>query len=210
MKLLAYKINGQTINIDVFNWSMNQLNGNQPWIVSDTTPTDYADISSITSWYEIGFGIKDYLYMRARIREFYIDLGFVNLTELEKQIVCQLFIATKLERDTVYPEEYQKEYWNTLVEQSQQCRFTRWEQSKNYISYKLLAIDSSNLANDTSLLCGNYINYNITSIATNNIDGLFDYLQGTGNYTTNGYPSKNYWTQIDQDTMMSLLQTGTV
>jgi hypothetical protein len=36
MKLLAYKINGQTINIDIFNWSYTQLDGNEPWIISET------------------------------------------------------------------------------------------------------------------------------------------------------------------------------
>lgn len=210
MKLLAYKINGQTINIDVFNWSMNQLNGNQPWIVSDTTPADYADISSITSWYAIGFGIKDYLYVRERIREFYTQIGFSNLSDQEKIIVCQLFIATKAERDTIFAEEYQKEYWNMLVEQSQQCRFDRWESAKKYISYKLSPTNSSDLANDTSMLCNNYINYNITDVATSGIVGLFDYLQGIGSYAATGYPSKSYWTQLDQDNIMSILHTGTV
>lgn len=210
MKLLAYKINGQTINVDVFNWSTNQLNGNQPWIVQDTVPADYADISSITSWYEIGFGIKDYLYVRERIREFYTQIDFANLSEQEKIITCQLFIATKAERDTIFAEEYQKEYWNMLVEQSQQCRFDRWESAKKYISYKLSPTNSSDLANDTSMLCNNYINYNITDVAKDGIDGLFDYLQGDGSYTNTGYPSKSYWTQLDQDNVMSILHTGMI
>lgn len=208
MKLLAYKINGQTINVDVFNWSTNQLNGNQPWIVQDTVPIDYTDISSITSWYEIGFGIKDYLYVRERIREFYTQIGFANLSNQEKTITCQLFIATRAERDTIFTEEYQKEYWNMLVEQSQDCRFKRWESAKKYISYKLSLTNSSDLANDTSLLCNNYINYNITDVAKDGIDGLFDYLQGNGNYTTNGYPSKAYWTLLDQNNIMDILQNG--
>jgi len=208
MKLQAYKINGQTINVDIFNWSTNQLNGNQPWIVQDTVPTNYADVSSIMRWYEIGFGIKDYLYVRERIRELYTQIGFANLSEQEKVIVCQLFIATKAERDSIFAEEYQKEYWNMLVEQSQDCRFKRWESAKKYISYKLTPIDSSNLANDTSTLCNNYINYNITDLAKDGIDGLFDYLQGTGSYISTGYPSKGYWTQTDQNNMIDILQNG--
>jgi len=208
MKLLAYKINGQTINVDIFNWSTNQLNGNQPWVVQDTVPTDYADVSSIISWYEIGFGIKDYLYVRERIREFYTQIEFANLSEQEKVIVCQLFIATKAERNSIFTEEYQKEYWNMLVEQSQYCRFKRWESVKKYISYKLTPTDSSNLANDTSTLCSNYINYNITDFAKDGIAGLFDYLQGTGSYTSTGYPSKGYWLQADQSVMMDILQNG--
>jgi len=208
MKLQAYKINGQTINVDIFNWSTNQLNGNQPWIVQDTVPTNYADVSSIMRWYEIGFGIKDYLYVRERIRELYTQIGFANLSEQEKVIVCQLFIATKVERDSIFAEEYQKEYWNMIVEQSQDCRFKRWESAKKYISYKLTLTDSSNLANDTSTLCNNYINYNITDLAKDGIDGLFDYLQGAGSYTLTGYPSKGYWLQADQSMMMDILQNG--
>lgn len=208
MKLQAYKINGQTINVDVFNWSSNQLNGNQPWIVSDSLQLNYTDISSITSWYEIGFGIKDYLFVRDCIRDLYISIGFNNLTNQEKLIVTQLYIATKAERATVLSEEHQKEYWSVLLDQSQDCRLKRWELAKKHISYNLSITDSSNLANDTNTLCINYINYNTTSITKDGIDGLFDYLQGIGSYAANGYPSKNYWTQFDQDTMLSLLQTG--
>lgn len=208
MKLLAYKINGQTINVDVFNWSTNQLNGNQPWIVQDTVPADYADISSITSWYEIGFGIKDYLYVRERIREFYTQIGFANLSNQEKTITCQLFIATKVERDTIFTEEYQKEYWNMLVEQSQDCRFKRWEYAKKYISYKLSLKNSSDLAKSTSELCNDYINYNIITLSKDGMSGLFDYLKGEGNYITNGYPSKSYWDKQDQDKIIDILENG--
>ena len=208
MKLQAYKINGQTINVDIFNWSSNQLNGNQPWIVSDSLQPNYTNISSITSWYEVGFGIKDYLFVRDCIRDLYSNIGFNDLTNSEKLIVTQLYIATKAERDTILAEEEQKYYWSKLLEQLQDCRFKRWDLAKKYISYKLSITDSSNLANDITILYSNYINYNITGITKDGIDGLFDYLQGIGSYTANGYPSKSYWTQIDQDTMLSLLQTG--
>lgn len=210
MLLQAYKINGQIINIDKFNWSKEQLNGNLPWIVNDTLQENYADISSISAWYEIGFGICDYLYTRDQIRSIYNTIGFNNLTPLEKKITGQLFIASKSERDTIFTEEIQKEYWDIVVEQSQQCRLTRWEHAKKYISYKLPIIDSCDLANDTNILCNNYINYNITNIITDGVNGLFDYLQGTNNYITNGYPSKTYWSQLDQDTIMSILQNGMV
>jgi hypothetical protein len=40
------------------------------------------------------------------------------------------------------------------------------------------------------------------------ISGLFDYLKGEGDYTANGYPSKSYWTQLDQDKIMDILENG--
>jgi hypothetical protein len=208
MKLLAYKINGQTINIDIFNWSTNQLNGNRPWIVSDTILSNYTDISSITTWYEIGLSVSDYLYVRERIREFYATIGFTNLTPEEQLIVSRLFISTKSERDQVMSNAEQQYCWDDLVNQSQECRVKRWESAKKYISYKLSPIDSSDLAKSSSLLCNYYINYNIITLFKDGISGLFDYLKGEGDYTTNGYPSKSYWSQQDQDKIMDILENG--
>ena len=208
MKLLAYKINGQTINIDIFNWSTNQLNGNEPWIISETLQPNYADISTISWWNAVGYGLKDYLYVREQIRGFYTTIGFANLTPEEQLIVSRLFLATKPERDQVMSETEQQYCWDDLVNQSQECRVKRWESAKKYISYKLSPINSSDLAKSSSLLCNAYINYNIITLIKDGISGLFDYLKGEGDYTANGYPSKSYWTQLDQDKIMDILENG--
>jgi hypothetical protein len=210
MILQAYKINGQTINVDIFNWRNNQLNGNKPWIVSETLREGYTDISSIVSWYEIGHNVKDYTYVRERIRDLYNQIGYENLTQQEKDIVSYLFISSKIERGVILSEEEEEEFnkWCVLIENSQECRLKRWETAKKYISFKLTQINSSDLANSTSKLCYEYINYNITTKIEDGVSGLFDYLKGEGDYTLTGYPSKSYWTQQDQDKIMDILENG--
>ena len=183
MILQAYKINGQTINVDIFNWRNSQLNGNKPWIVSETLREGYTDISSIVSWYEIGYNVKDYTYVRERIRDLYNQIGYQNLTQQEKDIVSHLFISSKIERDVILSEEEEFNKWRTLIENSQDCRLKRWETAKKYISFKLTQINSSDLANSTSKLCYEYINYNITTKIEDGVSGLFDYLKGEGDYT---------------------------
>ena len=67
MKLQAYILNGKIINIEIFNWTLEQLNGNSPWIISETLQSGYADITSIENWYKFGFDLKDYIYVRNQI-----------------------------------------------------------------------------------------------------------------------------------------------
>lgn len=208
MKLQAYILNGKVLNVDIFNWTLGQLNGNSPWIVDDTLQNGYSDITNITNWTSIGFDLKDYDYVRSRIREITQSTGFSGLTQDEKIIVAKYFIVDKTDRDTVLSEDEQIFYWDNLVVNSQECRFKRWEGAKKYISYKLTPVNSSDLAKSTSILCSDYINYNIITLAKDGISGLFDYLKGEGSYTTNGYPSKSYWTQEDQDRIMDILENG--
>jgi hypothetical protein len=208
MKLQAYILNGKIINVDIFNWTLDQLNGNQPWIINDTIQNGYSDITSISNWDSIGFDLKDYNYVRNEINILLNQIGFNNLSLNEKIIVSKYFLVGKTDRDTVLSEEEQVNFWNILVENSQECRFKRWEVAKKYISYKLTPINSSDLAKSTSSLCNDYINYNITTLTKDGVSGLFDYLKGEGDYINNGYPSKSYWTQIDQDRIIDILENG--
>lgn len=208
MKLQAYILNGKIINVEIFNWSLEQLNGNKPWVISETLQNGYADITSITNWGAIGFNLMDYNYVRNQISILVNQIGFNNLSLNEKIIVSRYFLVNKTDRDSVMSEEEQINYWNILVENSQDCRFKRWEVAKKYISYKLSPVDSSDLAKSTSELCADYINYNIITKVKDGISGLFDYLKGEDDYIGGGYPNKSYWTQIDQDRIMDILENG--
>jgi hypothetical protein len=208
MKLQAYILNGKVINVDVFNWSLDQLNGNQPWIISENIQNGYSDITSITNWDSIGFDLKDYDYVRTRIKEIVTQIGFNNLPLNEKIISAKYFLVDKTERDSVLTEDEQIFYWDNLIVNSQDSRFKRWESAKKYISYKLSPVNSSDLAISTSSLCTNFINYNIVTKTKDGVSGLFDYLKGEGDYISNGYPSKSYWTQMDQNKIMGVLEKG--
>lgn len=219
MKLLAYKINGKVINKEIFNWSINDLNGKDPWIVSPVDVFGYEDISSIENWDNLSNKLdKDFLYIRQRIKEI-VDKSFVdgngntryyseNLNFNDGVIASKYFLVSKTTRDEFFSEVEQLFYWNILVEKSQQSRKLRWEKAKSFISYNLSAQDSSDLAISTSDLCNNYINYNIITKSKDGISGLFDYLRGIEDYSSNGFPSKSYWTQQYQDKLLDILENG--
>jgi hypothetical protein len=206
MKLQAYILNGKPLT-EYVSWSQGDVNG-PPFIITNTIEIKYQDISSVINWDNYGRRLKDFNYVRDRINELTNSIGFNNLTLEEKIISAKYFVVGKVDRDTVLTEEEQYSYWCMLVTESQHSRFNRWEESKKYISYKLTPINSSDLAKSTSELCNDYINYNIITKVKDGISGLFDYLRGQGDYTTNGYPSKSYWTQQDQDSLMDILENG--
>jgi hypothetical protein len=206
MKLYAYILNGKPLT-DYVSWSYGDVYG-PAFLIDDTTPSGYSDISTIINWDNHGHMLKDYNYVRDRIKELTDSIGFSNLTLEEKIISSKYFVVGKSDRDSVISESDQKDYWDILITESQNSRFNRWEHAKKYISYKLTPINSSDLAKSTSELCNDYINYNIITKVKDGISGLFDYLKGEGDYTINGYPSKSYWTQQDQDSLMDILQNG--
>jgi hypothetical protein len=206
MKLQAYILNGKPLT-EYPSWSSGDVNGIE-FIVNNITQTNYQDVSSITNWDNYGSRLKDYNYIREQIKEITNLIGFNNLSFEEKVISSKYFVVGKSERDSVMSENEQYEFWDTLVTNSQHSRFIRWEHAKKYISYVLSPINSSDLAKSTSELCNDYINYNIITKVKDGISGLFDYLKGEGDYTTNGYPSKPYWTQQDQDKLMDILENG--
>jgi hypothetical protein len=206
MKLQAYLLKGKPLT-EYVSWSQGEVNG-PPFIISNIIEINYQDVSSIINWDNYGYKLKDFNFVRDRIKELTDFIGFNNLSTEEKIISSKYFVVGKSDRDTVLTEEEQYNYWCTLVTESQQSRFNRWEESKKYISYKLTPINSSDLAKSTSELCNDYINYNIITKVKDVISGLFDYLKGEGDYITNGYPSKSYWTQQDQDMIMDILENG--
>jgi hypothetical protein len=206
MKLQAYILNGKPLT-EYVSWSQGDVNG-PPFVISNTIEINYQDVSSITNWDNYGSRLKDYNYIREQIKEITNLIGFNNLSFGEKVISAKYFLVDKQDRDAVLTEEEQYNYWSVLVTKSQHSRFNRWEEAKKYISYKLSPINSSDLAKSTSELCNDYINYNIITKVKDGISGLFDYLTGEGDYTTNGYPSKIYWTQQDEDNLMDILQNG--
>jgi len=206
MKLYAYILNGKPLT-DYVSWSYGDVYG-PAFLIGNTSPSGYSDVSSIINWSNYGGKLKDYNYLRDRIKELTDSIGFNNLTTEEKIISANYFVVGKTERDTVLTEEEQYDAWSYLIAQSQDSRFNRWEQAKKYISYKLTPINSSDLAKSTSDLCNDYINYNIITKTKDGISGLFDYLRGEGDYVSNGYPSKSYWTQGDEDSLMDILLNG--
>jgi hypothetical protein len=107
MKLLAYEINGNAVGIDLSSWSIEDLNGNAPFIVSNSTETGYRDISSVENWDEYGLGLigsavtfKDWKCLQREIKTLAdaivvndYDTNWGNLNAAEKLIVCNYLLS---------------------------------------------------------------------------------------------------------------------
>ena len=88
-------------------------------------------------------------------------------------------------------------------------RKKRWHAAKGYISFTLPLADSIDLGKKTNELSNEYIIYGIEDYASDGVAGLFDWLENTNIYSGGtGYSGQTYWTQTDQDKMMSILRDG--
>lgn len=170
--------------------------------------TIYNDITSNYNWMNVGSIDHDYLFCRNQVLLLTNELGWDNLSIIDKRVAAEVFIVDKTKRDQVLTENDQKIYWGILVTNSQNTRFKRWEEAKKYISYVLSPVDASDLGKSTSELCNDYINYNIITKVKDGISGLFDYLKGEGDFVGSGFPSKSYWAQTLQDNLLDILENG--
>lgn len=121
--------------------------------------------------------------------------GFDNLSELDKSYAAKNYCVGPIDRDKIFTNIEQEEYWYHFVVNSEICRKDRWDKAKSFASYRLSITDSSDLAVSTSLLNENFIKYGIENFAEDNQDGLFDWLKNEGNFTANGFSSKSYYTE---------------
>jgi hypothetical protein len=178
-------------------------------VFSDELDLDkYNDITSISSWKEHGLMYGDFFKFRDQMISIYNDSGFENLSIEDKLVASEFFIASKTERSEVYTQIEQKQNWDYFVQISYDTRVNRWEAAKSYISFVLEPIDSLDIGKSTDQLSTDYKLYGIKNVTESGIPGLFDWLENTSIYAYNGYSSKSYWTQEDQDNLINILRNG--
>ena len=169
----------------------------------------YQDISEVQYYYALGPECnKDYLFQRTCSMGYMTGSNqtFSDLDDRNKQYAAQNFIVSKEDRDTLYTDAEQEEYWSVFISSSQSARQTRWNKVKSYVSYRLTKDQSNEIADDTIVLNEKYIYYGIESKAIDNVDGLFDYVEGTAGYSGSGFPSKPYYTTELKDGVMNFLK----
>ena len=170
--------------------------------------SDYQDISEVQYYYTLGPECeKDYLFQRTCSMGYMTGSNktFSDLDDINKQYAAQNFIVSKEDRDTLYTDAEQESYWSIYITKAQEARQTRWNKVKSYVSYRLTKDQSNEIADDTIVLNEKYIYYGIESKALDNIDGLFDYVEGTAAYSSSGFPSKPYYTTELRDGVMNFL-----
>jgi hypothetical protein len=182
-----------------------------PYIVfSGTVNTEiYKDVTSNDSWIDIGTNHYDYLYCRNQIIIRTATIGFSGLTnDLERQVAARNFAVGSTDRLSVYTDTELKSFWSDFILKSEKTRLSRWLLAKDYISYVLPLSDSIDMAKTTNELSNEYVKYGIESLSEDGVDGLYDWVEGTGIYTGSGFSTKSYWTQGHQDVIIGFLKNG--
>ena len=172
-------------------------NPNSPtYQIKEVLDSNYLDISNVEHWFRLQNELgKDYLFCRDGAIGFINGTtGFSGLTQRDMEYAAQNFCVSKSDRDTIYTDSEQEGFWDVFVKKSKETRSLRWDKAKTYVSYRLSPTDSSDLAVDTLLLNQKYIEYGIESLVEDGQDGLLDWVEGEGSFTSNGFPSKSYYT----------------
>lgn len=170
----------------------------------------YVDITSNNNLMSIGLYEYDYLFCREQIKLRSASMD-VNDPKMADELKCasQFFCVAKSTRDMFYSEEEQEKFWMELIYKTQNTRLERWSKAKSYISYILPSIYSIDLAKSTTALSQDYITYGIESFLTHGVDGLFDWIESTSEFSGGtGFNGKSYWSQIYQDKLISILRIG--
>ena len=181
------------------------------YIFKENLDEYYIDISCVQYWYQATLEAvppKDYLFSRTGSMGYIENVAsgsFDNLSQIDQEFAAQNFVVDKVDRDKLYTDAEQEEYWSIFIAKSQEARQTRWNKVKSYISYRLTKDQSNEVADDTIILNEKYIYYGIESKAIDNVDGLFDYVEGTAAYSSSGFPSKPYYTTELRDGVMNFL-----
>ena len=157
----------------------------------------------------IGTKSHDYLFCRNQVMIWTAVNGWGNLSTSEKQVAAEHFAVGSTERDEVYTSDEQQRHWNDFIIRAEKTRNQRWHAAKGYISYTLPLSDSIDLGKSTNSLSNEYITYGIHSYTNDGVDGLFDWFEGTSEFSGGtGYNGKSYYVSTHKDNIMNILRDG--
>jgi hypothetical protein len=215
VRLLAFNINGIPIG-DSF--SIEDLNGNQPYIISETIIDGYSDITSIENWHKYGENAtRDYQELQKAIRLEFYKKGWDNCNHPEKdlvikyyanpdlgqglqtqQVVVHLMMYHGMTQDMAVG--YMIECWIKHWEKNRECCKSRWVDVARVVLRYLNFHDATDL--DTSLfqLKLAYLDSNLQGIGYgDSTPGIMNFVNSDSIFVNNGLAEKNY-----------TLQTGTI
>ena len=184
------------------------IKGLPEYQVKEVLDEHYVDITSVYHWFKIEQLNIDYLYRRSMAIEYIQSIGgFINLDDIDKAYAIKNYCVGSIDRSSLYSQEDQEEHWYHFVVNSENCRKKRWDKAKAFASFRLTPSDSSDLAISTSSLNENYIKYGIEEYVSDNKDGLFDWLNSTGSFSTGGgFNEKKYFSTELRDGILNKLK----
>ena len=197
MKLYAYVLKGTPL-IDLPHWTINQLEGNAPFIASPTLPLgDYVYVSSIENWKRFGRRAnKDYKFVRNEIKLLVNTIGWDNLTESEQKISARLFVIDETKRSTLFTIKRQIKLGFIFHGYSIKTRDQRWSLAEMELMNRLTKSDWRIVAADLNAnnLVKQYIDNGLEGTVEGDAAALFDYIDtrsGTP-YNTSGLRNKGF------------------
>jgi len=196
-KLCAYVIEGESIT-DISVYGYHDLNGNEEFLISDTVPEGYTDISSIVNWSKYSKLVKkDYKTIR---KEIYISMltagGWANLSTEEKEICSKYFIVDASLRTEVHTVDEQIINGLTHHNESIKARNCRYTSAILEVYNRLTKIESDEILTSirAHALDTEYITYGREGTLEGDPEGILDFIEsriGTS-YENTGMSSMEY------------------
>jgi len=205
--LLAYQISGQTVGIDLPQWSADALSGNPAFkliLSGQTIPNSYVDISSIINWNRFGCMVaNDYLVCKNAIKELVVEKGWTGLTNTEKDLAIQYYAYPDTMSAVIYlmgkgysqaqAQGYVLLQWHRHHGNVMNSCKQRWFYAKFIVPQYLSFNDAEDLLNTVEPLVFAYndmgrlgINYG------DKRDGIMDYIESTNAFAGQGLRENSY------------------
>jgi hypothetical protein len=193
-KLLAFKIDGKIINVDIFNWDIKDLKGNAPWVYSDSEIDGYENILSISNLNDLWtFSGMDYINFLDELELIYsskkykekngndsVDID--SFTEIELNILCKHFIPDSEIIKKILSVDDILINWDEFNNSIKKCRDDRQEAVFRYLRRNVDDFNFKDFIVSTQSLFDFYKNHGIQSYNKDKIDGIVDWINGDFSY----------------------------
>lgn len=216
MKLLAYILNGTSINELTQGYNPELLNGNKPFIKSLVNVAGYNDITSAENWDEFGKFATDYIFSRYEIQTILIPKcnpnypvidfsGWANLTASEKSLMAKHILAPKALRRSIISTEQDYINWAYLIKVTKEDRAKLVERMRANVSNMVLE-ETMSMAN-TQEFFKDLFPLTEFYIETANPNFKFWLTNAVGTiYMLDGFAQKTYYSQTFKDSLMNIYE----
>jgi hypothetical protein len=219
-KLFAYVLNGVPVNELE---SLDNLEGNKPFKLSNTNIDNYVDITSIENWHKYGSEVlKDYQEIQKAIKLSFLkkitdgifETAWSNCTNIEKDLVIQYYVNPDLGEGRQTQQtiihlmmvhnmsqdeavSYMIECWIKHWEKNRECCKTRWVDVVRCVLKYLNFKDASDLDSSLFQLKLAYLDSNLQGIGYgDSTPGIMNFINSDFDLVGNGLFEKNYILQI--------------
>ncbi|MCK6381878.1 MAG: hypothetical protein L6Q54_11625 [Leptospiraceae bacterium] len=175
------------------------------WLVKDSAihpdTTNYTSYATLLIFLDV-FRI-DYIQFRESLKTHVLpNWGSLDIEE-KKNLIREMIYPTNAVLTDYFSESELKTLWSAMAERHKIARINRWEKARKELSYYLTVAEAFQFYQDTKEFKGDYIDANIPILKLWALGGN-DSSLGI-DYTTNGFPSKTYFSVALQEILLNAL-----